>query len=61
MSNWKKCSDEKGQTVWINHDNVTNITGHDIPKPYTEIVFVGGGQIFARERPEDLIPLPQSK
>jgi hypothetical protein len=54
MATRKKCTNDKGQTVWINLDNVTNIMRHDLPRPYTEIIFVGGGQIFARERPEDL-------
>jgi hypothetical protein len=60
MATWKKCTDDNGgRAIWINLDNVTNLMWHDLPRPRTEIIFVGGGQIFARERPEDLTS-PQS-
>ena len=55
MAKWVKCTDEKSQTVWVNLDNVTNMTRHEKPRLSTEIIFVGGGQIYARERPEDII------
>jgi len=35
------------------HDNVTVMTWRDTPQD-TEIIFVGGGQVIVRERPEDL-------
>jgi hypothetical protein len=55
MTKRVKCIDEKSQTVWINLDNVTNMTRHEEPRTYTRIIFVGGGQIYAQERPEDII------
>jgi hypothetical protein len=55
MAKWAKCTDEKGQTVWVNLDNVTNMMRCEAPRQYTEIIFVGGGRIIAQERPEDLI------
>ena len=55
MAKWVKCTDDKSQTIWVNLDNVTNMTRHEKPGIYTEIVFVGGGQISAQERPEDII------
>jgi len=55
MAKWVKCTDEKSQTVWVNLDNVTNMTRYEKPG-ITEIILVGGGQITAQERPEDLIP-----
>ena len=54
MAKWVKCTDEKSQTVWVNLDNVTNMTRYEKPG-ITEIILVGGGQITAQERPEDII------
>jgi hypothetical protein len=54
MARWVKCSDNIGQVLWVNLDNVTMMTWRDTPKPGNEITFIGGGQVFARERPEDL-------
>ena len=53
MASWVKCTDLKAQTVWVNLDNVTVMTWRDTPQD-TEIIFVGGGQVIVRERPEDL-------
>jgi len=52
MAWWVKCTDLKAQTVWVNLDNVT-VTWPDTPQD-TEIVFIGGGQVVVRERPEKL-------
>jgi hypothetical protein len=57
MASWAKCSDQKGKALWINLDNVTTITTimlHDAAQEGTEVVFVGGGQVIVRERPENL-------
>jgi hypothetical protein len=53
MASWVKCSDLKEQTVWVNLDNVTMMTWRDIPQD-TEIIFIGGGHVVVRERPENL-------
>jgi hypothetical protein len=56
MAKWSICSDDKGQEVYVNLDNVTNMMWHDSPAPsYTEIVFVGGGQVKVKERPPQII------
>jgi hypothetical protein len=55
MAKWVKCTDEKNQTVWVNLDNVTNMTRYEKPRIFTEIILVGGGRITAQERPEDII------
>jgi hypothetical protein len=52
MPTWAKCSDRRGETVWINLDNVTTMAR--ISPTETEIIFVGGAQVLVRERPEDL-------
>ena len=52
MPTWAKCSDKRGETVWINLDNVTTIAR--VSATETEIIFVGGAQVIVRERPEDL-------
>lgn len=54
MATFAKCTDEKGQTVWVNLDNVTTMQWRDAPSAGCEIVFVGGGLVLVRERPEDL-------
>ena len=54
MATWAKCSDTKKQTVWVNLDNVTTMMWRDVPQPGTEIIFITGGQVIVRERPEDL-------
>jgi hypothetical protein len=51
MANWVECTEDKGRKIWINLDNVTNMGRYE-PR---EIIFVGGGQIYAHERPEDII------
>jgi uncharacterized protein YlzI (FlbEa/FlbD family) len=56
MASWARCSDLKGQTVWVNLDNVTMMMWRDTPED-TEIIFIGGGQIIVRERPEKLTKL----
>ena len=43
----------QAQTVWVNLDNVTVMTWRDTPQD-TEIIFIGGGQVIVRERPENL-------
>jgi uncharacterized protein YlzI (FlbEa/FlbD family) len=53
MASWVKCTDLKAQTVWVNLDNVTVMTWRDAPQD-TEIIFIGGGEVIVRERPEDL-------
>jgi hypothetical protein len=58
MAKWVKCTDHKQKTLWVNLDNVTNMMPGDAREPGTEIVFVGGGQVIVRERPEDLIKQP---
>jgi hypothetical protein len=55
VTKWVKCTDEIGQIIWVNLDNVTIMTRHEKPRIYTEIILVGGGQIFAKESPEDII------
>jgi hypothetical protein len=55
MANWVECTEDKGRKIWINLDNVTNMMRHEPPRQFTEIIFVGGGQIYAHERPEDII------
>ena len=52
MPTWAKCSDRKRETVWINLDNVTTMAR--VSSTETEIIFIGGGQVIVRERPEDL-------
>jgi hypothetical protein len=52
MPTWAKCSDRRGETVWINLDNVTTMAR--ISPSETEIIFVGGAQVLVRERPENL-------
>ena len=46
-------TDLKAQAVWVNLDNVTVMTWRDTPQD-TEIIFIGGGEVIVRERPEDL-------
>ena len=53
MASWVKCTDLKAQAVWVNLDNVTVMTWRDTPQD-TEIIFIGGGEVIVRERPEDL-------
>ena len=53
MASWAKCTDLKAQTVWVNLDNVTVMSWRDTPQD-TEIIFIGGGQVIVRERPENL-------
>jgi hypothetical protein len=53
MASWVKCTDLKAQTVWVNLDNATVMTWRDTPQD-TEIIFIGGGQVIVRERPENL-------
>jgi hypothetical protein len=57
MASWVKCTDLKAQTVWVNLDNVTVMTWRDTPQD-TEIIFIGGGQVIVRERPENLTKRP---
>jgi hypothetical protein len=52
MPTWAKCNDRRGETVWINLDNVTTMAR--ISPTETEIIFVGGAQVLVRARPEDL-------
>src|SRR5262245_23780462 len=54
MATWAKCTDTKGQTVWVNMDNVTMMMWRDQPQRGTEIILVGGGQVIVRDRPEDM-------
>ena len=54
MATWAKCSDQKGQTIWVNLDNITTMMWRDAPQPGTEIIFIGGALVIVRERPEDL-------
>jgi len=54
MATWAKCTDTKGQTIWVNMDNVTTMMWRDQPQRGTEIILVGGGQVIVRDRPEDL-------
>ncbi len=53
MASWVKCTDLKGQNVWVNLDNVTVMTWRD-PSQDTEIIFIGGGQVIVSERPDNL-------
>ena len=53
MASWVKCTDLKAQTVWVNLDNVTVMSWRDTRQD-TEIIFIGGGEVIVRERPEDL-------
>lgn len=55
MATWIKCSDHKGQTLWVNFDTVTTLMWRDNQQSGTEICFIGGGGATVRERPEDLI------
>jgi hypothetical protein len=55
MGSWAKCSDHEGRTLWVNLDNVTTIMWRNVPQEGTEIVFIGGGQVIAREPPEKLL------
>ena len=52
MPTWAKCSDRRGEIVWINLDNVTTMAR--VSATETEIIFVGGAQVIVRERPEHL-------
>jgi hypothetical protein len=54
MAKWVECTEDKGRKIWINLDSVTNMVRHEPPR-FTEINLLGGGQIYAQERPEDLI------
>jgi hypothetical protein len=54
MAKWTKCSDSKGQPVWVNLDNATIIARRDGADQETEIVFIGGGLVVVREKPEEL-------
>jgi hypothetical protein len=55
MAKWVECTEENGRKIWINLDNVTNMARHEMSRPVTEVILVGGGQIYAQERPEDII------
>jgi uncharacterized protein YlzI (FlbEa/FlbD family) len=52
---WAKCSDMNGQALWVNLDNAVTVIGREVPEPGTEIVFIGGGQVIVREKPETLL------
>jgi hypothetical protein len=52
---WVKCTDTNGQPLWANLDNATTVIRREVPEPGTEIVFIGGGQVIVREKPEQLL------
>ena len=54
MATWAKCINKKGDTVWVNLDNVTSMTWRETPEPGTDIIFINGGHEIVRQRPEEV-------
>jgi len=54
MATWAKCNNTKGETLWVNLDNVTSMMWRDLPERGTDVVFINGGHEVVEQRPEDL-------
>jgi hypothetical protein len=54
MATWVKCTDKKGQDVYVNLDNATELIP-DEQEQGTVITFLGGGIEVVRETPEEIL------
>jgi hypothetical protein len=55
-----KCTDNRGQTIYVNLDNATTMLRDDARLQGTEIVLVGGGAAVVRETPEQVLKAPKA-
>lgn len=57
MGTWIKCTDEHGQTIHVNIDNVITIFRDEVRHRGTIIAFVGGATdaLTVRETPEEIL------
>jgi hypothetical protein len=61
VGTWIKCSDENGQTVHLNLDNVITLFRDEVRHRGTIISFTGGTDaLTVRETPEELLKAAKS-
>ncbi|HUI21584.1 MAG TPA: hypothetical protein VLZ74_11150 [Methylocella sp.] len=56
MGTWIKCTDERGQIIYVNIDNAITILRNEAQHRGTVIAFMGASDpIAVRETPEDIL------
>jgi len=62
MGSWIKCSDERGQSIYVNIANAVTLLRNEAHHRGTVIAFMGTSDLISvRETPEDILKAAESQ